>query len=149
MLKQFPSSFNASRLATADKRDETSVVCANRILHAGTHCALSCGDGMTQAFTHMLCLCFRAGQWNANSATELLNALHRVAQLVTTKLPMFCHSEYSARQVPCGPSTHTMSTQEDCSGGLNGAVHRPQWSSASPEETPKKTDFAHSTLKWA
>lgn len=53
MLKQFASCFNASRPVSADIRDETSVVCANRILHAGTHCALSGGDAMTQAFTHI------------------------------------------------------------------------------------------------
>jgi hypothetical protein len=61
MLKQLPSCFNASRLASGDKRDETSVVCANRILHAGTHCALSCGDAMTQAFTHMALLMLSGG----------------------------------------------------------------------------------------
>jgi len=52
-------------------------------------------------------LCFRAGQWNANSATELYNALHRVAQFSATKLGVFCHSVYSAWQLLGGPSTHT------------------------------------------
>ena len=61
MLKQFPSCFNASILTSADIRDETYVVHANRILHDGTHCALSCGDAMTQAFTYIARLMLSAG----------------------------------------------------------------------------------------
>ena len=47
-LKQFPCCFNAWKTCFC-----VSVVHANRLLHAGKHCALSRGDAMTQAFTHI------------------------------------------------------------------------------------------------
>jgi hypothetical protein len=84
MLKQFPSCFNAS----ADIRDG-NFHCMCRILHAGTHCALSCGDAMTQAFAHIARLMISGRALERHQRYWAHNPLHRAAKLVQQNLACF------------------------------------------------------------